>query len=44
MQHQKKWTVLYANGQCAYFDSEEAARHEAYMFGIGLRAPLYMQD
>ena len=40
MQHKTKWTVLYKNGNYGFFASEEVARHEAYMFGIGLRAPM----
>lgn len=35
------WTVLYASGFKRYFKSEEEARHEAYMHGIGLTAPIY---
>ena len=35
------WTVLYLNGNKAYFKSEEEARHDAYINGIGLTAPLY---
>lgn len=35
------WTVMYANGHRAYFKSEETARAEAALYGIGLSAPLY---
>ena len=35
------WTVLYANGSRSYWLTEEAARVEAVMYGIGLTAPLY---
>ena len=35
------WTVLYSNGARAYFKTEEAARVEAVLYGIGLTAPLY---
>jgi hypothetical protein len=39
--HFDHWTVIYTNGARAYFKSEEAARHEAFMHGRGLIAPLY---
>jgi hypothetical protein len=39
--HHTHWTVLYANGHKRYFVSEEAAKAEAYLYGIGIRAPLY---
>lgn len=39
--HHTHWTVLYASGHKAYFKTEEAARIEALMYGIGLRAPIY---
>ena len=35
------WTVLYPGGSKAYFKTEEAARAEAVLYGIGLTAPLY---
>ena len=35
------WTVIYASGARRYFKTEEAARVEAIMYGIGLIAPLY---
>ena len=35
------WTVLYASGARAYFKSEEVARAEAVLHGVGLTAPLY---
>ena len=35
------WTVLYASGHRAYFKTEESARAEAVLHGIGLTAPLY---
>jgi hypothetical protein len=40
-QHKTKWTVLYSSGYRAYFHTEEAARHEAVIHGIGLTPPLY---
>ena len=40
-QHKTKWTVIYPNGHRAHFADEESARHEAYMYGIGLVPPLY---
>ena len=39
--HFDHWTVQYANGRKAYFKSEESARAEAVLYGIGLVAPLY---
>jgi hypothetical protein len=39
--HFDHWTVLYANGQKSYWKTEESARAEAVLFGIGLTAPLY---
>ncbi len=41
MKNLDKWCVLYANGARRYFISEENARHEAVMYGIGLIPPLY---
>jgi len=38
------WTVLYASGHKAYFVSEEAARAEAMLYGIGLTAPIYRSE
>jgi len=38
------WTVLYANGSRSYFVHEENARAEAFLYGIGLTAPLYRED
>ena len=35
------WTVIYANGTRRYFKTEESARAEAVIYGIGLIAPLY---
>lgn len=39
--HETHWTVLYANGNKAYFSGEEEARAHAYLYGIGLTAPIY---
>jgi hypothetical protein len=39
--HFDHWTVLYASGYKAYFKSEESARAEAVLYGIGLTAPLF---
>jgi hypothetical protein len=39
--HFDHWTVLYVNGHKAYFKSEESARAEAVLYGIGLTAPLF---
>jgi hypothetical protein len=39
--HFDHWTVLYPNGHRAYFKSEEVARAEAVLYGIGLVSPLY---
>lgn len=39
--HHTHWIVLYASGHRAYFETEEAARAEAVLYGIGLTAPLY---
>lgn len=39
--HKTMWTVLYANGNKAYFHNEEYARGEAALYGIGLVPPLY---
>ena len=39
--HFDHWTVLYASGHKAYFKSEEDARSEAVLYGIGLVSPLY---
>lgn len=36
-----KWCVIYANGYRRYFASEENARAEAFLYGVGLVAPLY---
>ena len=41
MKNLDKWCVLYANGSRKYFASEENARYEAVMYGVGLIAPLY---
>jgi len=39
--HFDHWTVIYASAHRSYFKSEEDARHEALMYGVGLIAPLY---
>ena len=39
--HHTHWGVLYASGAKAYFASEEEARTEAALHGIGLTAPIY---
>ena len=39
--HKTLWTVIYPNKHVVYFKTEEVARHEAYMYGIGLIAPLF---
>ncbi len=39
--HFDHWTVLYPSGHKAYFRSEEVARAEAVLYGIGLVSPLY---
>ena len=39
--HFDHWTVVYSSGRKYFFKSEEAARHEAYMFGVSLIAPLF---
>lgn len=41
--HFDHWTVLYSSGNKAYFKSEETARTEAILYGIGLVAPLYRE-
>lgn len=42
--HWTHWMVLYANGSRAWFKTEEAARVEAVLYGIGLTAPLYRDE
>jgi hypothetical protein len=39
--HHDHWTVLYANGSKSYWKTEEGAKAEAYLHGIGIRGPLY---
>lgn len=39
--HEIMWCVLYANGARRYFYTEENARAEAFLYGIGLTAPLW---
>jgi hypothetical protein len=39
--HFLQWTVLYPGGAKRYFSSEETARAEAVLYGIGLTPPLY---
>lgn len=40
-QHQLMWAVLYPSGAKRYFYTEECARAEAVLYGIGLVAPLW---
>lgn len=42
--HFDHWTVLYASGAKSYWKTEEAARAEAVLYGIGLTAPLYREE
>jgi hypothetical protein len=41
--HKLHWTVIYPNGHRVYFKTEEAARTEAFLHGIGLIPPLYRE-
>jgi len=42
--HWTHWMVLYSNGSRAWFKTEEAARAECVLYGIGLTAPLYRDE
>ena len=42
--HKLHWTVIYAGGARRYFKTEEAARAEAYLYGIGIIPPLYREE
>ena len=35
------WEVTYSSGAKRWFWSREEAMHEAAMYGVGIRAPLY---
>ena len=41
--HKIYWTVIYSSGHRTYFKTEEAARAEAVLCGIGLIPPLYRE-
>lgn len=42
--HKTLWTVVYPNGNKAYFHTREAARAEAVLHGISLIPPLYRSE